>query len=99
MNLLRLIFALFVLIAHSYLIGSYKHNIPEQAFYFLDLAVPMFFVVLGYLITASANWSSHCPIKKNENTKLYQNNSGTLYNFICFVRYLSKAVISSGFIS
>ena len=54
LNLLRLIFAIMVLVGHSYFIPKFEYNIPQPAIYFITLAVPLFFVVSGYLITGSA---------------------------------------------
>ena len=56
LNFLRLIFATFVLVWHSFhmlSINVYDY-LPYSVGYLLSLAVPMFFVVSGYLITASA---------------------------------------------
>lgn len=54
MNLLRLVFASFVLIMHSSAFIHAENNLPYAFNYLLNLAVPCFFVVSGYLITASS---------------------------------------------
>lgn len=54
MNLLRLVFASFVLIMHSFGFINVENNLPYFIRYLLNLAVPCFFVVSGYLIIASA---------------------------------------------
>ena len=54
LNLLRLIFASFVLIGHSFGMIYAENNLPSTVNYIISLAVPCFFVVSGYLITASA---------------------------------------------
>lgn len=54
LNLLRLVFASFVLIGHSFGFIQSENNLPNCINYLISLAVPMFFVVSGYLITASA---------------------------------------------
>lgn len=56
LNFLRLIFATFVLIMHSFymLSSNMWDHLPYCVCYVVSLAVPMFFVVSGYLITASA---------------------------------------------
>ena len=55
LNLFRLLFATFVIIIHF---GMYNYNygnlFPKPLIIFIGLAVPMFFVVSGYLITPSA---------------------------------------------
>ena len=55
LNLFRLLFATFVIIIHF---GIYNYNygnlFPKPLVIFFGLAVPMFFVVSGYLITPSA---------------------------------------------
>lgn len=42
------------MIGHIFLVMNYENNLPDFAKYIIDLAVPCFFVVSGYLITASA---------------------------------------------
>ena len=56
LNLLRLFFATFVLISHSFIVfGADLHLIPSVFRYIICfLPVPCFFYVSGYLITASA---------------------------------------------
>ncbi|WP_458405513.1 acyltransferase family protein [Methanobrevibacter sp.] len=54
LNLLRLFFASFVLMMHTFGFINAKNNLPDAFNYLLNLAVPCFFVVSGYLITASA---------------------------------------------
>lgn len=54
LNLLRLVFATFVLIWHAFPLLGVENNLPGVVNYILSLAVPCFFVVSGYLITASA---------------------------------------------
>lgn len=54
LNLLRLVFASFVLIMHTFGFISAENHLPGWFKYLLNLAVPCFFVVSGYLITASA---------------------------------------------
>ena len=43
-----------VLVGHCYFIPKFEYNLPQPVIYFITLAVPLFFVVSGYLITASA---------------------------------------------
>lgn len=54
LNLLRLIFASFVLLMHTFGFISARNTLPDPVNYLFNLAVPSFFVVSGYLITASA---------------------------------------------
>ena len=54
LNLLRLVFASFVLIGHTFGFIGVQNTLPTPVTYILNLAVPCFFVVSGYLITASA---------------------------------------------
>lgn len=54
LNLLRLVFASFVLILHTFTFLSLPVTLPGPVEYLVGLAVPCFFVVSGYLITASA---------------------------------------------
>ena len=54
LNLLRLVFASFVLIMHTFGFIGAVNNLPGPVHYLTTLAVPCFFVVSGYLITASA---------------------------------------------
>ncbi len=43
-----------VLVGHCYFIPKFEYNLPQPVIYFITLALPLFFVVSGYLITASA---------------------------------------------
>lgn len=54
LNLLRLLFATFVLVGHSFGMINAQNNLPSVLTYIMSLAVPCFFVVSGYLITGSA---------------------------------------------
>ena len=54
LNLLRLVFASMVLLMHTFGFIHAQNNLPDAFRYLLNLAVPCFFVVSGYLITASA---------------------------------------------
>ena len=54
LNLLRLIFAILVLVGHGYFIPNFEYNLPQPVIYLITLAVPLFFVVSGYVITGSA---------------------------------------------
>ena len=54
LNLLRLIFASLLMIKHTFGFIGAENNLPEWFNYLLNLAVPGFFVVSGYLITGSA---------------------------------------------
>ena len=54
LNLLRLVFASLVLLMHTFGFIGATNNLPGPIRYLTGLAVPCFFVVSGYLITASA---------------------------------------------
>lgn len=54
LNLLRLIFATTVILWHSIIFVGFEQTLPDFINFILCLAVPSFFVVSGYLITASA---------------------------------------------
>lgn len=79
LNLLRLIFASFVLIGHSFGFISVENNLPSAIKYLINLAVPCFFVVSGYLITASA-----C---KNDLKTFFKKRFARIYPayFICLI--------------
>lgn len=71
LNLLRLFFATFVLIVHSFPIMSVNNNLPAVVNYILSLAVPCFFVVSGYLITASAIKNDFKTFMKKRLARIY----------------------------
>ncbi len=79
LNLLRLVFASMVLLMHTFGFIHAENNLPGAFRYLLNLAVPCFFVVSGYLITASA--------LKNDMKTFFKKRFARIYPayFVCLI--------------
>ena len=86
-----------VLVGHCYFIPKFEYNLPQPVIYFITLAVPLFFVVSGYLITGSAIKNNFKTFMIKRFARIYPGYFVSVFMVFVFFAPITYAIMYNGF--